>query len=462
MGDDEQSREGGSGASKDGGANDASNPFFVHHSDHPGMVLVPKLLNGDNYTTWCRSIRLSLGAKNKLGFVEGTVQIPSEKSNPDHYSHWLQCNDMVLSWILNSIEPEIADSVIYSTTAHEIWEDLKERFSQSNAPRIFQLQRDIASLHQGQMSVAGYFTKMKGLWDELGSYNDSPSCSCGAMKKHHEKEERNALMQFLMGLNESYSAVRGQILLMNPLPSLRRAYALVSQEEKQRELGSARVVTESAAMVVRSSQQQQRANNNQRPNISQQHQQSRPNQLLHNSSFSQQSLLCSHCGDTNHVVETCWKLHGYPSWHKLHKSGGGNNNSKGGGGRNKSSSANHVDANPSFYDVKAVMPNLTNQQYKQICSVLKEKESGSQPDSQANIASSGLFKNCSTTLNWIIDSGATDHITSSPHLLTNVKHSTMPPVKLPSGDQAPITLRHFADKFIFIFERCVGGSHIQS
>ncbi|CAL8151589.1 unnamed protein product [Prunus armeniaca] len=289
------------------------------------------------------------------------------------------------------------------------------------------------------MSVAGYFTKMKGLWDELASYNDSPTCSCGAIKKHHEKEERNALMQFLMGLNESYSAVRGQILLMNPLPSLRRAYALVSQEEKQRELGSARVVAESAAMVVRSSQQQQRANNNQRPNISQQHQQSRPNQLLHNSSFSQQSLLCSHCGDTNHVVETCWKLHGYPSWHRLHKSGGGNHNSKGGGGRNKSSSANHVDANPSFYDVKAVMPNLTNQQYKQICSVLKEKESDSQPDSQANIAGSSLFKNCSTTLNWIIDSGATDHITSSPHLLTNVKHSTMPPVKLPSGDQAPIT-----------------------
>ncbi|CAL8151590.1 unnamed protein product [Prunus armeniaca] len=117
MGDDEQSkptkRDGGYGASKDGGANDANNPFFVHHSDHPGMVLVPKLLNGDNYTTWCQSIRLSLGAKNKLGFVEETVQIPSEKSNPDHYSRWLQCNDMVLSWILNSIEPEIADSVIY-------------------------------------------------------------------------------------------------------------------------------------------------------------------------------------------------------------------------------------------------------------------------------------------------------------------------------------------------------------
>ena len=153
-----------------------------------------------------------------MEFIEGTIKIPSAESNPDQY--WLQCNDMVLSWIINSVQPEIADSIIYSTTTHEIWEDLKEHFSQSNAPRIFQLQREITSLTQGQMSVADYFTKMKGLWDELASYNDLPICSCGAMKKHHEREERNGLLQFLMGLNESYSAVRGQILLMNPLPNL--------------------------------------------------------------------------------------------------------------------------------------------------------------------------------------------------------------------------------------------------
>jgi hypothetical protein len=46
---------------------------------------------------------------------------------------------MILSWILNSITPELADSVIYSTTAEEVWEDLRDRFSQSNAPCIFQI-----------------------------------------------------------------------------------------------------------------------------------------------------------------------------------------------------------------------------------------------------------------------------------------------------------------------------------
>jgi hypothetical protein len=40
----------------------------------------------------------------------------------------------------------------------------------------------------------------------------------------------------------------------------------------------------------------------------------------------------------------------------------------------------------------------------------------------------------------IIDSGATDHITSSPTSLVNKRKNTLlPPVALPSGEQAPIT-----------------------
>ena len=120
-------------------SNDALNPFFIHHSDHPGMVLVSKPLNGDNYATWSRSMRISLSAKNKLGFVDGSVKVPSAKTNPDEYSLWQRCNDMIISWILNSLKPVIADSIIYLTTTSKVWQDLQERFAQSNALRIFQL-----------------------------------------------------------------------------------------------------------------------------------------------------------------------------------------------------------------------------------------------------------------------------------------------------------------------------------
>ena len=225
---------------------DISNPYFTHHSDHPGLVLISKSLNGDNYSAWKRAMILALNSKNKLGFVNGSIKAPSEEIDPEGYATWSRCNDTVHSWIVNTLNPEIADSVVYYSTAHEVWEDLCERFSQSNAPRIFEIQRDIACLRQEQPSVSAYYTKLKGLWDELASYNAAA---------HGAQQDQQKLMQFLMGLNESYSAIRGQILLMNPLPSVRQAYSSISQEEKQRLLTSTNAAAESAAsaaMVVRS------------------------------------------------------------------------------------------------------------------------------------------------------------------------------------------------------------------
>ncbi|RVX22801.1 Retrovirus-related Pol polyprotein from transposon RE1 [Vitis vinifera] len=207
------------------------------------MMLVSKPLNGDNYSTWYRTMMISLNAKSKIGFIDGTTTMSSATTKPDDYASWKKCNDMVLSWILNSLTQDLADSVIFSTTSQAVWEDLRDSFSQSNAPRIFQIERDIACLAQDQMIVAAYYTRLKKLWDELGSYNDT-ICSCGVDHK------RRKLMQFLMGLNESYNAIRGQILLMNPLPDVAKAYSSIVQEEKQRSLGAARETTENSAMVV--------------------------------------------------------------------------------------------------------------------------------------------------------------------------------------------------------------------
>jgi hypothetical protein len=63
-------------------------------------------------------------------------------------------------------------------------------------------------------------------------------------------------MQFLMGLHDSYSAICGKILLMNPLISVRQAYSSILQEERQRILSSTHTTSDScgsATMVVRNS-----------------------------------------------------------------------------------------------------------------------------------------------------------------------------------------------------------------
>ncbi|KAJ0078916.1 hypothetical protein Patl1_23187 [Pistacia atlantica] len=58
---------------------------------------------------------------------------------------------MVNSWILNSMSKELALSVLYSDSAHEIWTDLKECLSQQNTPRLFEIGRVIISLKQDQL-----------------------------------------------------------------------------------------------------------------------------------------------------------------------------------------------------------------------------------------------------------------------------------------------------------------------
>lgn len=75
---------------------------------------------------------MALLAKNKYGFVDGTIKRP-ELSDPK-VSQWERCNKMVYSWILNSVCSDIANSVMYAETAREVWIELGDRFSQQNAP----------------------------------------------------------------------------------------------------------------------------------------------------------------------------------------------------------------------------------------------------------------------------------------------------------------------------------------
>ncbi|XP_059635768.1 uncharacterized protein LOC132277947 [Cornus florida] len=83
--------------------NDLHDPFFVHHSDNPTTVFVSPLLTEDNFTTWLCAMRMALRAKNKFGFVDGTLKPPTDVKE---LQQWQRYNDLVSSWILNSTDSE--------------------------------------------------------------------------------------------------------------------------------------------------------------------------------------------------------------------------------------------------------------------------------------------------------------------------------------------------------------------
>lgn len=57
--------------------------------------------------------------------------------------------------------------------------DLKNQFTQSNEPRIFQLHKNISNLMQNQLSMNAYYTKLKSYWNEYMKYSAIPPCTYG-------------------------------------------------------------------------------------------------------------------------------------------------------------------------------------------------------------------------------------------------------------------------------------------
>ncbi|XP_019431403.1 PREDICTED: uncharacterized protein LOC109338585 [Lupinus angustifolius] len=131
-----------------------TSPFFMNQNENPGVSIVSKTLNGDNYHSWSRAMAMSLKSKNKLQFIDGSLLKPSiEDSN---FVYWDRGNTLVVFWLIQSIDPSIAQSILWMETALQIWEDLRERSYQGDVFHITELLAQIYTYKQGDLSIGAY------------------------------------------------------------------------------------------------------------------------------------------------------------------------------------------------------------------------------------------------------------------------------------------------------------------
>ncbi|XP_057529777.1 uncharacterized protein LOC130808316 [Amaranthus tricolor] len=184
---------------------------------------------------------------------------------------------MVISWLLHSCKENISSSVLYCNSAADIWKELKNRFSQSNGPKILQIDKELNSFEQGNLSIAEYFTKLKSLWDAYDSLVKIPKCSsglctCDVNGSIVELIKNQRLYKFLMGLNGAYKNVRGNILMIKPLPDVNTAYSILIQDKTQREFSdNLASVSENNAFAVNSNQFNSNGNRNSFPYLTGHH-----------------------------------------------------------------------------------------------------------------------------------------------------------------------------------------------
>ncbi|KAL0457111.1 UNVERIFIED_CONTAM: Retrovirus-related Pol polyprotein from transposon RE1 [Sesamum latifolium] len=234
-----------------------------------GMIFVSSPLNGDNYLVWSRAMRFALGSRMKLSFIDGRSVRPSDDS--PELDEWIRKDYLVITWILNNVSKTIVDAFMYVNSGRSMWLELEARYGKSNGPMIYNLEREISSITQGDLSITEYYTKIRKLWDEIACLDPPPVCTCTAHRGTVAREASHQLMQFLMGLSTPFANVRSQILVMDPRPDVAKAFAMLLNVKKELQA---------------------------KPYV------------------DKRGVFCEHCQKTGHAKETCFKLHGTPGWYK--------------------------------------------------------------------------------------------------------------------------------------------------
>ncbi|CAL1378154.1 unnamed protein product [Linum trigynum] len=250
--------------------------------------------NGRNYNLWSRSLRIALKTRKRLGYIDGSK--PQPDATDASFEEWDANNTQVLGWLLNSLDETTAESVPSTENAYQIWEDLKMRYGQADAIRLADLQTQIFTCKQGSSSINEYFTKLKTYWEEYVQYRTVVCSACPqedcpatvALNTLRGFIHDDYVMRFITGLNDNYEGVRTNLLMMKPMPSIGSAFSYVLQHERQLDPhGTGTKGDEGIALAADGS---------------------RGRDQRKGTAPSQGGLFCRYCKKDNHVKEDCWKL----------------------------------------------------------------------------------------------------------------------------------------------------------
>ncbi|CAL0333228.1 unnamed protein product [Lupinus luteus] len=290
---------------------DPLSPYYVSPSENPSVSLVSSRLNGENYQSWSRAMLMALETKNKLEFIDGTLTRPS--IHDPSFAAWKRCNNIVVSWITQSIEPSIVQSVLWMQNAKEIWDDLRERYYQGDIFQIFELLGQIHTIKQGNLSISKFFTQIKGIWQQLEEFEPIPfctcdvKCNCALVPSMRKYRENHYVICFLRGLNDQFSSVRSQIMLLDPLPPINKVFSTLIQQERQMSLEES---SYSANTSSNTNEPRQKGRNISLRN-SNGSKYAAPTRTIFQGKGRNQKV-CTFCHNVGHTIDTCYKKHGFP------------------------------------------------------------------------------------------------------------------------------------------------------
>ncbi|GJW60702.1 ribonuclease H-like domain-containing protein [Tanacetum coccineum] len=185
---------------------DLSHPLHLHPNDSSTLTIVSiKLKCTENYNVWSCAMLLAFEGRNKTSFIDRSCRM----SNTNE---------------------------VIRRQRDRVWDELKETFDRVDGSVTFNLHHKINSLTKNGSPVAEYFNKLSTLWKQFDALVQLPRCTCHAAEDFKKHNQHMKLMQFLMGLDDTYMQLRSNILSIDPLPDTKGAYVLISSKESHRSI----------------------------------------------------------------------------------------------------------------------------------------------------------------------------------------------------------------------------------
>ncbi|XP_026432417.1 uncharacterized protein LOC113329806 [Papaver somniferum] len=369
-------------------------------SDHNTTLrLTSVLLNDVNYVSWFRAAALALGGKRKYGYIGENSTCPDAKD--PKYEYWIADDQLVRTWLLQSMKPHISYIFSFSESAKDLWKSIASLYGlRNNVARVFELKREISEAEQGTKSFTEHFGYLKKKWDELDTYRPHTTDAKIILKR----VEEDKFFDVLSSLKPEYESLRSTILMSTELPSLSNVCATVQREETRKKVmnpNSKSIVDLDAAessALMSSKDDKRRA---------------MPFDKDKNSRAKgkREVFHCDHCNKTGHTKDRCWDI--YPHLKATFD-------------KNKLARA-AVDDNSSF----------TIDQLKDFFNQL-----GNKTKPKAKFTSGNLLAFLTTPVSnrqvCIIDSGVTDHMANDPSSVHAFIRSSHKNVSVANGSTAPV------------------------
>jgi hypothetical protein len=192
-----------------------------------------------NFPGWRAQVLPAIRGARLLGYLTGAVAAPpeelavtSDKDGADQapkmvpnpaYDNWIAQDQIVLSYLLQSLSHEVLPHVHRIEHAAGVWQALEEMFVSQSEAKITNLRTSLANTKKLNMTTATYLTKMQGFVDELAM------AGCPVSTREH-------VSFVLAGLGGSYNALVAALGVQTSPISLSHLYAQIDAYDNRQEM----------------------------------------------------------------------------------------------------------------------------------------------------------------------------------------------------------------------------------